>query len=116
MSFLTLKEMFTIPHYLKATDISTGQVEFDNSLCFRCSICAQICPARSILMDPEIKGKKGRLPVLGEPAPGVTLCISCGCCLAACPEDAIKIIRGFRASGFFKRLSQGEKLTFPQQY
>jgi len=116
MKNLEFKEIFKIPDYDSAVDMTTGLIEFDDEKCTRCGICVQICPAGSIIMDKTVPGKKADLPYLDSVSPDVTLCIACGCCLAACPTDAISIKRQFNPGHFYKRLSQTEKMIYPHKY
>jgi len=116
MAFISWKQQIRIPDYLIAEEVVTGLLEFNPETCLGCSICASICPARSIVVPDKKRDPSGRVPFLEEIAPDVTLCIACGCCLAACPEQAIRMTRGFRAAYFFERLTQDSVLTYPQKY
>jgi ferredoxin len=105
-----------IPNYLSAQEMTTGMVEFSEDKCDRCRICSKICPARSILIEKSGKGRPKKLPILETMAPDVTLCVACGCCLAACPHQAISLKRGFNAGHYFRRLSQAAEMTPPRRY
>ena len=105
-----------IPDYASAQEMTTGLLEFSEDRCTRCLVCSRICPARSIVIEKKGKGRPKELPRLETVAPGVTLCVACGCCLAACPEEAISLRRGFDAGHYFRRLSQARELTLPRRY
>jgi len=122
-----------IPNYIDATQMTTGLLEFSDEKCTRCLACTKICPARSIRirkegttkLDSRLRGNDGgreakgpakELPYVEAVAPGVTLCVACGCCLAACPNQAISITRGFNAGFYFRRLSQAAEMTLPRRY
>ncbi len=105
-----------IPNYIDPAQMTTGVLEFSDEKCTRCLACAKICPARSILFRKEGKERPKELPYLDTIAPDVTLCVACGCCLAACPHQAISITRGFNAGRYFRRLSQAVEMTYPRRY
>ncbi|MFP4040930.1 MAG: AMP-binding protein [Desulfosudaceae bacterium] len=105
-----------IPDYIDPEEMTTGILAFDEQKCQRCGICSFICPARSIKSDTgPVKWREG-LPWLSSVAPGVTNCISCGCCLAACPDGAISIERWFNPGFFYQRLSQFNEMVYPRCY
>ena len=60
------------------------QNSFDLKKCTACKICAELCPLRII----EIDGQSG-FPSI-SPRNNV-LCVKCGHCEAACPENAVAI-------------------------
>jgi len=112
----TVKPWTRIPDYIDAAEMTTGLLAFDAETCKRCGICSFICPARSIKSDTGPMKWRDGLPWLSAVAPGVTNCISCGCCLAACPEGAIAIERWFNPGFFYQRLSQTSDLVYPKCY
>ncbi|MGD9186628.1 MAG: AMP-binding protein [Desulfobacteraceae bacterium] len=105
-----------IPDYHTAKDITFALLDFDPAGCTRCGICTFICPARSIGRKDGNGAGPESLPYLKSVTPGLTNCIGCGCCLAACPESAIRIERGFDPGRFYRRLSQTPDLTWPNLY
>jgi crotonobetaine/carnitine-CoA ligase len=105
-----------IPDYHISRQMTTGRLGFDPAKCIRCDICTFICPARSIERENRKNAGSKSLPYLKFFDQGVTNCIACGCCLAACPEAAIRIDRGFIAGQFYQRLSQTTDLVWPNRY
>jgi len=105
-----------IPEYTSPAEMITGQLVFDENRCKRCETCMFICPARSILRNTAPISWRDGLPYLKRSEPGITDCISCGCCLAACPHEAIAITRGFNAGHFYQRLTQVPEMETPHRY
>ncbi|MFP4531139.1 MAG: AMP-binding protein [Desulfobacterales bacterium] len=105
-----------IPDYNNPQDMQTGLLLFDNEKCKQCGICSFICPARSIQIEKGPGAWRSGLPRLIYSYPGITDCIACGCCVTACPEEAISIKCPFNPGYFYQRLTQTQDLTFPKQY
>ncbi len=105
-----------IPNYFKKNQMTYGIVVFDSTRCNGCGLCASICPGRGLTMSPRGDESKKKIPRLIETAPGISLCMACGDCVAACPEGAIRIQRGFNAGFFFRKLSQQAELALPKKY
>ncbi|MBW1898042.1 MAG: 4Fe-4S dicluster domain-containing protein, partial [Deltaproteobacteria bacterium] len=105
-----------IPEYTNPAEMSTGLLVFDDKQCKRCETCMFICPARSILRNSDPISWRNGLPYLKRSEPGITDCISCGCCLAACPHEAISVTRGFNAGHFYQRLTQVPEMEPPHRY
>ncbi len=116
MTESTVKPWTKIPDYINPQEMTTGLLGFDPDLCKRCGICTFICPARSIKSDTGPMKWKNGLPWLSSVAPGITNCIACGCCLAACPEGAITIERWFNPGCFYRRLTQTPDMVPPRCY
>ncbi|MGK5091170.1 4Fe-4S dicluster domain-containing protein [Deltaproteobacteria bacterium TL4] len=117
MQFLKRTERWNFPDYDDAKDMHTGEVTFDEKKCNRCGVCVSICPGRSLSIDKH-KDKKDpeSIPFLVYNAPGVSLCVACGCCLAACTSDAITIQNGFEAGYYFRKLHQTKDFALPKRY
>ncbi|MEW5736531.1 MAG: 4Fe-4S dicluster domain-containing protein [Thermodesulfobacteriota bacterium] len=115
MEDLKFAYRFQIPDYLDPSETVSGELFFDPEKCTGCMLCTTICPARSVIMEKRKKGDK-TVPRLDTIVPGVTGCVSCGCCVAACPSGAISIVRGFSAGKFYTRLHQAKELAFPKRY
>lgn len=116
MAYLKFSDMFIVPDYTDPSQMVSGVLDFDDEKCIRCRMCTTICPARSIVMDGAAKGKKKPLPHLQDIVEGVSGCVACGCCCAACPEGAISVTRGFYATRYYTRLHQARELSFPVMY
>ncbi|MGE5416543.1 MAG: 4Fe-4S binding protein [Acidobacteriota bacterium] len=115
MSYLTFSQKHKVPDYFDSDQIYGGILSFDDEKCSRCGICASICPARSIIDPEDICTEKKALPALMN-IKSVTLCIACGCCMAACPKDAISTVRGFNTKYYFNKITQMPELVYPKKY
>ncbi|MDA8141121.1 MAG: AMP-binding protein [Desulfobacteraceae bacterium] len=116
MRSIPVKPWTKIPDYFSSQEMSTAVLAFDHSKCKKCDICTFICPARSIARDSETGAWNNGFPYLKSMIPGLTDCIACGCCLAACPVAAISIVRNFNAGHFYQRLTQTSELVRPRCY
>ncbi len=67
-------------------------------MCVGCGVCANICPAKAIVISKKKKAVINR-----------KLCIRCFCCQEFCPKSALKVHRAFVASLFHKKKSQKGK-------
>ena len=67
-----------------------------NKLCVGCGVCANICPAKAIVI------RDGKA-VIDRGA-----CIRCFCCQEFCPKSAMKVGRSFIASIFIKQPKKGK--------
>jgi len=77
---------------LRPTGIVPGIIKVDPEKCTGCGLCVLNCPFKSMEMDehkhPKMKDQH--------------LCSSCFNCIAACPEDALSIVRTYDVKeGFF---------------
>ena len=98
MAEFNLLEKILIPTYNDPAQIAAGEVEFDYEKCVGCSMCAEVCPADSILFED----KKPSLKPGGQ-----NECIACGDCVALCPEGAIRVTKGYRYTKYFRTIDQG---------
>ena len=83
MQDLKFSYRFLVPNYADPSEMVSGELFFDPEKCTGCLLCTTICPARSIVMKKRKKGDATTVPRLEEIVPGVTGCVSCGCCVAA---------------------------------
>jgi ferredoxin len=121
---LSLLDKLLIPTYDSPGHMQMGDLAIDPEKCRQCGTCIKVCPGGCLKSDSVIKmdyfknGAKGKtgLPYLDTMPSGVTLCVACFDCGAACPHGAISLIRNFMAGFFYKRLTQEEKLTCPKPY
>lgn len=88
-----------IPKYNDPDQIKPGEIEVDHDKCSGCSICMQACVVSAIVMQAK---KPVMLP------PGRNECIFCGCCVAICPEGAIRLKSPYRYTGLYKTIGHGE--------
>lgn len=125
MKKFSLTDRFRIPTYDKPTHMQTGDLYFNAAKCKQCAICIRVCPGGCIItdtvtkndvMDDLKKGVKSGVPRVDALKTGVTLCVACYDCGAACPHNAITIKKNFDPKFFYKRLTQASELTFPKNY
>ncbi len=102
MSRLSLSEKIFIPTYNDRTQLHAGEVSFDYEKCNGCTMCAQICPARALVMED----KRPRMKAVEE-----NECMGCADCVAICPEGAITLKNAISYSGYYKTIDQGEIKT-----
>ncbi len=69
-----------------------GHIEFDESKCNLCTLCARRCPAAAISVDRE-----GRTYTFWP-----FRCIICEACVEACPRKAISLKDQWRAPAYAK--------------
>lgn len=66
---------------------SRGHVEFDNTNCILCSICAKKCPTEAIKVD-----KASRTVSINR-----MLCIQCSYCADSCPKKCLSVVANYTA-------------------
>ena len=125
MQKFTVLDRLRIPTYDNPKHIIMGDLEFDSTKCRECGICIRLCPGGCILsdsvrksdyMDGGSKSGKCGLPRVDKTKSGVTLCIACFDCGAACPHGAISIKQNFQGGRFYKRLTQIFDMRYPKKY
>jgi 2-oxoglutarate ferredoxin oxidoreductase subunit delta len=95
-----------LPDYKNTSQIRWGELDIDEDKCSGCMLCVRACPAKSLHLD----NKKARVnPVHGSllDDPGINQCMSCGDCMAICPNGAIQIRSSYRWSRYFKTIGRG---------
>ncbi len=113
---LALGKKNKIPNYFKENQMTYGIVMFDPKACTGCGICVSLCPARGLILARRSEDSKKKIPLMIQPALGISLCMACGDCRAACPENAISIKQGFNTRFFYRKLSQKPDMTGPKKY
>jgi len=105
--------------------MQTGDLIFDALKCRQCGICIRVCPGgclrtksitKSDIMIDMKKAVKSGVPYVDAMDTGVTLCIACYDCGAACPQNAISIKKNFDPKYFYKRITQTSEMTYPKKY
>jgi formate hydrogenlyase subunit 6/NADH:ubiquinone oxidoreductase subunit I len=99
MAKLSMSERILIPTYGDPEQIQAGEVVFDDEKCSGCTLCAQACPAKAIVMEDKRPQLKPR---------GQNECISCGDCVAICPEAAITLTKGYHYTAYYKTIDHGD--------
>jgi len=114
-----------IPTYDNVKHMQPGDLFFDEMKCRQCGICVKVCPGGCLvtnsvtkmeMLNNKKKGAKSGVPRVDTLKTGVTLCIACCDCEAACPHNAISIKRNFNPGYFFKRLTQTSEMRYPKNY
>jgi ferredoxin len=114
-----------IPTYDNIKHMQAGDLIFDETKCRQCGTCVKICPGGCLvtnsvtkmgIISGKEKSAKSGIPRVDTLKSGITLCIACFDCGAACPHGAISIKRIFNPGYFFKRLTQTSEMRYPQRY
>ena len=125
MKKLSLIDRFRIPTYDNINHMQAGDLIFDEMKCRQCCICVKICPGGCLvtnlvtkmeILSGRKKGGKSGIPHVETLKSGITLCIACYDCGAACPHNAISIKKNFNPGYFFKRLTQVSEMRYPKSY
>ncbi len=104
--FITRKDRKSIESFLKlGTDMTMGAVLIDQDKCNGCKICTFACAASCL----EVVDKKCRMVT------DLPVCISCGDCVAICPNEAIQITDYIMFNRFFKYIDRG-KPEMPRKF
>lgn len=104
---LTWKDRCKVENFHKlGEDVILGAVKIDSEKCKGCGLCTHACAAAALEMDVENKCRMVKeLP----------FCMSCGDCVALCPEDAIELIEFIQFKHTFKYLDRGAP-EFPRKF
>lgn len=125
MKKFSLIDRLRIPTYDNPKHMKTADLFFNAAKCTQCGICIKICPGGCLETEKVTKkevwqdmkrGVKAGVPRVAKLKTGVTLCIACFDCGAACPQGAISIKRNFDPKYFFKRLTQSSDMVYPKKY
>ena len=79
-------------------DVIMGMVSIDPDKCKGCAYCTKCCAAAAI----EVVDKKARMVTISP------MCMSCGDCVAICPEGAITLKEFIQFKHYFRYLDRGE--------
>lgn len=104
--YLTRKDRKEIEsfHHI-GRDVTLGKVIINQEKCKGCGLCTKCCAAASL----ELADKKARM------VQDLPFCMSCGDCVAICPEDAIELTEFIEFKKFFRYLDRG-KPEFPRKF
>jgi len=98
--YLTRKDKKVIESYHKiGEDMVLGVVVIDRDKCKGCASCTKCCAAGALEIDVD---KKCRM------VPDLPFCMSCGDCVAICPEEAIELTDFIQFNRAFRYLDRGE--------
>ena len=104
--YMTRKDKRRIESFLKlGEDVTLGTVIIDHDKCKGCELCAKACAASCL----EVVDKKSRM------VEDLPFCMSCGDCVAICPEGAIKLVDFIQFHRFFRYLDRG-KPEMPRKF
>ena len=106
MGRFSFLDKILIPTYDDRDQIVCGDVAFDYDKCIGCSLCVEACPADSMLFEE----KKPRLKT-----GAANECMGCGDCVAICPEGAIRLVKSYNFTKYFRTIDQGT-LTAPRLF
>ncbi len=108
----------SIPDYDDPEQFTGGIMEIDEGKCIRCGTCRYPCPIGTINFPAKKNGEKQEMPRFEEIFPGVSLCMACGDCAAACKQGAITPKRGFRVQFpyFYSHGRQSKEFAYPRKY
>ncbi len=97
--FIKFKEMLAVEDFRKiGEDVILGKVIIDQDKCKGCKLCLKACAAAAL----EVSDKKCNM------VDDFPFCMSCGDCVAICPEDAIELTDFIEFKKCFRYIDRGE--------
>lgn len=121
----TMLDRLRIPKINNPGQMRIARIQVDGEKCRECGTCVSVCVygcletdrlKKKDFMDGTAKGGKFGMPRLENISRGANYCFACNCCGAACPHDAITVVRNYSPGFRFKRLTQTGRLTYPKPY
>jgi len=99
--YLKIRDRMKIESFNRiGEDVVMGEVVIDLDKCKGCAYCTKCCAAAAI----EVVDKKARMVTVSP------MCMSCGDCVAICPEGAIELKQFIQFKHYFRYLDRGEPL------
>jgi ferredoxin len=88
----------SVPRYDDPKKVEWGLVEVDATRCDGCKLCVKVCPSHCL----TVEGGVSRMRIAG-----VSECLACSDCEAACHSGAIRLTRTYRFAERYVTLDRG---------